>query len=309
MKAVIFDDYGGPEAMHYGDAPDPECGPGDVLVEVHAAGLNPLDWKMREGYVRAFYDLAFPHVGGRDFSGVVREVGADVTGVAAGDEVYGTGAPGRWGPQADLIATPAELVAAKPTSLSHVEAASLPICGLTTLTALELVAPVGSGQKILIHAGAGGVGSFAIQYAKNRGADVTTTTSAANTEYVRELGAATVIDYRTADFTALPPEFDIVFDTMGGAIHNQSFKVLKPGATIVCINADPIEGDPPRDDVEVKKSQVFYQTSLLDRLSAVMESGAVKPQVTATYPLADAINAYNASQTGHARGKTVLVVR
>ena len=309
MKAVVFERYGGPEVMAVRDLPDPEAGPDDVLVEVHAASVNPLDWKMREGVMRAMFDVPMPYIPGRDFSGVVRAVGANVGHVTPGDEVYGTADRMRQGAQAELLATPGNLVARKPPSLTHLEAASLAVTGLTALSALEVVAPVATGNKVLIHAGAGGVGCLAVQYAAHKGASVTSTASAANSDYVQGLGADMVIDYQTADFTGLPPEFDIVLDTMGGAVHRKSFEVLRPGGTLVYINAAPIEGDPPRADVEVKPTPVSYDTALLDRLTELIEQGAIKPQVGTVFPMVDAVAAYNQNQTGHARGKIVLEVR
>lgn len=309
MKAVVFERYGGPEVMAVRDIPDPEAGPDDVLVEVHAASVNPLDWKMREGVMRAMFEVPMPYVPGRDFSGVVHAVGANVTHIAPGDGVYGTADRMRQGTQAELLATPGNIVARKPPSLTHVEAASLAVTGVTMLSALEVVAPVAAGNKVLIHAGAGGVGCLAVQYAAHKGASVTSTASAANADYVQGLGAGMVIDYQTADFTGLPPQFDIVFDTMGGAVHRKSFEVLRPGGTLVYIHAAPIEGDPPRDDVEVKGTPVSYDTALLDCLTDLVEQGAIKPQVGTVFPLADAVTAYNQNQTGHAQGKIVLEVR
>ena len=309
MKAVVFERYGGPEVMSVRDIADPEPGPDDVLVDVHAASVNPLDWKMREGVMRAMFDVPMPYIPGRDFSGVVRTAGANVDHVAAGDAVYGTADRMRHGTQAELLVTPGSMVARKPPSLSHTEAASLAVTGLTALSSLEVVAPVEAGCKILIHAGAGGVGCLAIQYAAHKGASITSTASAANADYVQSLGAEMVIDYQTADFTGLPPEFDIVYDTMGGAVHRKSFEVLRPGGTLVYVNAAPIEGDPPRDDVEVKGTPVSYDTALLDRLTQLIEEGVIKPQVGTVFPLADAVAAYNQNQTGHARGKIVLEVR
>lgn len=309
MKAIAYDDYGGPEVLTFRDLPDPEPGDGDVLIEVHAASVNPLDWKIREGMMRQSLELPFPFSPGRDFSGVVRATGSNVSAFAPGDEVYGTAERGRQGTQAELLANSAGFVARNPPSLSHVEAASLPIAGLTALTALADVAPVEAGSNVLIHAGAGGVGSIGVQIAAHRGATVTATASAANAEFVRGLGAERVIDYRTEDVAAEPPEFDLVFDTMGGAVHTQSFAALKPGGILVYIHAAPIDGAPPRDDVEVRNSMVDYSTAQLDRMTALVEDGAISPWIREVFALENAVEAHRLCQTGHARGKIVVRVR
>lgn len=310
MKAIAFDDYGGPEVLIYRDLPDPQFGPGDVLVEVHAASVNPLDWKMRQGAMRQAVELPLPYVPGRDFSGVIRSVGADVTAFAPGDGVFGTAERQRQGALAELLPVRADFVGRKPASLSHVETASTGVCGLTVLAALETTAPVSAGEKVLIHAGAGGVGCLAVQYAAYRGAHVTSTASADNADFVRGLGAERMVDYRTEDFTQLGPEFDIVFDTMGGAVHRQSYAVLKPGGILVYIHAAPIPaGDPPRDDVEVRNSMVEYGTDRLHRLAELLDSGAIKPQVREVFPLDRAVEAHRLIGSGHARGKLVVQVR
>jgi NADPH:quinone reductase-like Zn-dependent oxidoreductase len=166
-----------------------------------------------------------------------------------------------------------------------------------------------AGEKVLIHAGAGGVGVIAVQLAKHLGAFVATTASESNTEYVQELGADTVIDYRTTDFAEALSDYDLVFDTMGGDIHVRSYAVLKPGGRMTCLTADPIPDEKPRDDVEVSKAPVAYDTASLEAISGLVDSGAIRPQVSAVLPFSEAVSAYDLSQTGHLRGKVVLRMR
>ena len=307
MKALMQDDYGGLNAMRIGNLPDPVPGPDDVLVEVHAAGINPIDWKVRAGALRARLELTFPDVLGRDLSGVIVAVGANVTDLKTGDAVFGVCPPNRWGSHAELIAVDASIVAIKPHEVSHVEAASIALVGITALTALEKTATIEPGMKVLIHAGAGGVGAFAIQYCKSRGAMVYATCSAGNSEFVRGLGADEAIDYTKGDFAAGLSDIDVVYDTMGGDIHVRSQAVLKPGGMLVCLNAAPVPADAPvRDDIEIETPLVTYLRADGERLAELIAERAVQPNVGTVFFFSDAIDAYRLSETGHARGKVVL---
>jgi NADPH:quinone reductase-like Zn-dependent oxidoreductase len=307
MKALMQDDYGGLDAMRIGDLPDPVPGPDDVLVEVHAAGINPIDWKVRAGALRARLELTFPDVLGRDLSGVIVAVGANVTDLKTGDALFGVCPPNRWGSHAELIAVDASIVAIKPHEVSHVEAASIALVGITALTALEKTATIEPGMKVLIHAGAGGVGAFAIQYCKSRGAMVYATCSAGNSEFVRGLGADEAIDYTKSDFAAGLSDIDVVYDTMGGDIHVRSQAVLKPGGMLVCLNAAPVPADAPaRDDIEIETPLVTYLRADGERLAELIAERAVQPNVGTVFFFSDAIDAYRLSETGHARGKVVL---
>jgi NADPH:quinone reductase-like Zn-dependent oxidoreductase len=307
MKAVLIQDYGGPEQLALGEVGEPESGPGDVVVDIAAASLNPIDWKMRAGEVRRFFELGFPHVPGRDFSGVVRAVGAEVEGFAVGDPVFGIAEVTRWGSHAQAIAVNAGLVAPKPEALSHEAAAALGIAATTVLTALEDTAPVGAGDRILIHAGAGGVGHLAVQYAKHKGAEVLTTARAVNHDFVRALGADEAIDYTTSDFTEAAADCDIVFDTMGGEVHRRSFDALKPGGLLVYITAAALPEAPGRPDVTVLNAQVRGDRAKLERIVALVAEGTFKPAVEQTYPLEDFAQAYARLETGHSRGKILFV--
>lgn len=309
MKAVWMRGFGGPETLEYGDAPDPAAGPGEILVEIHAASVNPADWKVREGLRKGDVHARFPHILGRDFSGVVRARGAGVCDFQPGDPVFAVNEQGREGAYAEAIAIPASLAARKPDFLSHAEAAALAITGLTALTALEDCARLRAGEVALIHAGAGGVGGFAVQYARHVGATVYATASAANHAYVQALGAHGVINYTKADFTRVVPPCDVIFDTIGGEVHARSFAALKPGGRLAHIAAAPPGFRPPRGDVSVIRPNVRRDRAHLERIVALAAAGAVRPPQIREMPLADAAAAQEMSKTGHVRGKIVLRMR
>ena len=237
MKAVLLTNHGGPEMLRYGDAPDPIAGPGEVVVDIHAASLNAADYKVRLG--GSGYNLRFPHILGRDFSGVVSAIGTGVTDLAVGDAVFGVTDQGIEGAYAEKIAIKAAIVAKKPDRLGHAEAAAMGLTSLTALWAIEDTANLKAGETILIQGGAGGVAGFAIQLAKHLGAKVITTASAANHDYVRRLGADQVIDYNVEDFSKLGADCDVVFDTVGGDVRAGSYTVLKPGGRLVWIAPAP----------------------------------------------------------------------
>lgn len=306
MRALVYDDYCDLSGMRLAEMPDPVPGPDDVLVEVHAAGINPIDWKVRAGHMRARFELDFPDVAGRDLSGVVVGVGGNVKDLKEGDAVFGTCPPNRWGSHAELIAIDAGVLGVKPPEISHIEAASISLVGLTSLTALEKTATIEEGMSVLIHAGAGGVGAFAIQYCKSRGGTVYATGSAANAGFLKRLGADHAIDYRKTDFRDSVPDLDIVYDTMGGETHLHSHDVLKPGGLLVCLNAAPIPDEKPRDDIRVEIPPVQYDRAGVERIAELIMTRAVQPSVGTVFFLSDAIDAYRLSETNHARGKIVL---
>ena len=304
-----MDDYGGPEVLHLRDVADPVAGAGEIVVDIHAASVNPVDWKVCAGYRRAALQLAFPHILGLDFSGVVREVGARVTGLAPGDAVCGVCEQGARGAYAEAIAVDEGNVAKKPPTLSHAEAAALALVGLTALTSLEDVAKLAAGETVLIHAAAGGVGGFAVQYARHAGARVYATASPRNHDYVRRLGADRVIDYTSEDFTQAVPPCDVVYDTVGGEVHGRSFSVLKSGGRLIHIAQPPDGFEAPRDDVEVLRPRVARDRKHLERINQLVAAGAIRPPEITRMPLAEAAAAHQLSKTGHVRGKIVLEVR
>jgi NADPH:quinone reductase-like Zn-dependent oxidoreductase len=306
VRAAWIESHGGAEVVRFGDVETPSPGPREVLVAVRAASVNPIDWKLRQGLLRDVFPLTLPIVLGRDFSGVVAASGGEVEGVHVGDEVFGLADMRRGGSHAEFVAADHRMVARKPRNLSHIEAASLPLVGLTALAALEEAARLHAGQRVLIHAGAGGVGGFAVQYAHHVGALVAATCGTENVDYVTGLGADRVIDYANEDFTALLSGLDLVFDTLGGDVHRRSFAVLRPGGTLVHINAAPVIGEAPRGDVVVKPVTVTGRRALLERIADLAEHTIVTPQVTHVLPLAEAGRGYELSRGGHVRGKIVL---
>jgi NADPH:quinone reductase-like Zn-dependent oxidoreductase len=308
MKAVLLINHGGPEMLRYGEAPDPIAGAGEVVVDIHAASVNAADYKVRLGGGR--YSLSrFPHILGRDFSGVVNTVGAGVTGFTVGDAVFGVTDQGIEGAYAEKIAIKAQIIAKKPDRLSHVEAAALGLTSLTALTAIEDTAHLKAGQTIMIQGGAGGVAGFAVQLCKYLGATVITTASASNHPYVRSLGADQVIDYNTQDFTAIGSICDVVFDTVGGNVRAGCYAVLKPGSKLVWI-APAQEGyRPSRTDVETLRPNVIRDRAHLERMLALFDADAVWPPTIVRYRLADAAEAHGVSEARHLQGKLVLEVR
>lgn len=307
MKAAFFRKHGGPEVMEYGDVPDPVAGPGEVLIDVHAASVNGADWKVRAGNYSQLTD--FPYIPGRDFSGVICAVGDGVDDLAVGDAVFGVCDVGQEAAYAEKIAMKAGLVAKKPDSLSHVDAAALALIGLTALVSVEDTLKLKSGETVLVQGGAGGVAGFAIQIAKHIGARVITTASAANHDYLRGLGADEIIDYNTQDFTEVVSDCDAVFDTVGGDVTPRSFKVLKPGGRAAFIASGSTPPESPRADVESLRPRVGRDRPHLERIVELFEAGAITvPEIT-RYPLSEAAEAHRISEGRHLRGKLVFEVR
>jgi len=307
MKAVYIERHGGPEELKYGDLPDPVAGPGEVVVDIHAASVNGADWKVRAG--GSYQPARFPHILGRDFSGVVSAVGEGVTEFRPGDPVFGVSEANRESCYAEKVAIRAAIVARKPDGLSHVEAAAVALVGLTAVVSIESTLQVKAGETILIQGGAGGVAAFAIQLAKHIGARVITTTSAGNLPYVRGLGADEVIDYTTQDFTQLVSGCDAVFETVGGDVALRSFSVLRPGGRAAFIASGPQAPASPRADVQSLRPSVARDRRHLERIAALVSAGTVKLPAITTFPLAEAAEAIKVSEGRHLRGKLVLVVR
>jgi NADPH:quinone reductase-like Zn-dependent oxidoreductase len=239
MKAFVVERYGDADTVRAGDMPDPKAGAHDVLVRIHAASVNPLDLKIRDGDLKAILPYRAPFVLGNDLAGTVVAVGARVTRFTVGDEVYAHPDQNRMGTFAELIAVRQDDVATKPATLTMAEAASIPLVGLTAWQALVERADLRPGQKVLIHAGAGGVGTIAIQLAKHLGASVATTASATKADLVKNLGADVVIDYRKQAFETILHDYDVVLDTIGGETLDKSLQVLKPGGTVISVAGPP----------------------------------------------------------------------
>jgi NADPH:quinone reductase-like Zn-dependent oxidoreductase len=305
MQAIRFHEYGPPDVLRLEDAPRPEPGEGDVLVRVRTAGVNPIDWKLRAGYLQAFMPVELPHTLGFDLAGTVEAVGAGVTGFAPGDDVFGRGAS----TYAEYAVAPATTLAPKPAAVSFDQAATLAVGGVTAWAGLFEAARLEPGQRLLVHGGAGGVGSFVVQLARWKGAHVTATASVANADFVRSLGADAVLDYAAVRFEDVVRDLDVVYDTVGGEITDRSWSVLRPGGILVAIAGMPDTETAQARGVRTSGTNAPAVTSpILRELAALAESGDLDPQVGRTFALADAARAHELSETGHGRGRIVLRV-
>jgi len=309
MKAAYIERFGGPEVLQYGDVPDPVAAPDEVVVDVHAASINAADWKFRSGEYTRHAQVKFPQIPGRDFSGVVSAVGSEVADLKVGDAVFGVLAAGKEGTYCEKIAIKAAIIAKKPEGLTHVDAAALALTGLTAINSVDDTLKLKSGETILIQGGAGGVAGFAIQFAKHIGARVITTTSAANRDYVRGLGADEIIDYQAEDFTKVVKNCDAVFDTVGGDVAEKSFAVLKPGGRAAFIASGAQPPKPSRSDVTALRPPVPRARAPLERIAQLFAAGAVKAPAVKLYRLSEAAAAHRLSESRHFRGKLVFQVR
>lgn len=298
MRAARVHAYGGPETMRLDEVPMPTPSAGERLVSLAAASVNPIDWKMRQGRLRSVFTLELPRTLGRDGAG---------TDVGSGERVMGLGAPGRDGTHAEFAVMPGNSSCVIPPEVSFEDAAALGVSGLSAWIALVENAQVAAGQRVLIHAGAGGVGCLALQIAALRGAEVWTTCSAKNADWCRTLGAYKTIDYQQTDFSATGQVFDAVLDTIGGPVHRRSADVLKPNGKLVWLNADPPHAV-TRKDVRVLPTDVRATQKRLLGLLNLVAQGRLKVPVEARFPLSRAADAYELSRTGHARGKILLTM-
>ncbi|MBM9465943.1 NADP-dependent oxidoreductase [Nakamurella leprariae] len=307
MRAVLMSGYGGTEVLQVAEVPDPIAGAGEVVVDIHAASVNAADAKVRAG-VTVYDDMSFPHILGRDFSGVVSTVG-DGADLRPGDEVFGVCLRGTDGGYAERIVIPAAIVARKPTGIDHTGAAALALAGVTAIYGLEDAGELHRGQHVLIQGGAGGVAGFAIQLAKFLGAEVTTTCSANNADYVTQLGADHVIDYHRTDFTTLGARFDLVYDTVGGEVQRRSATVVRPGGRLVYCAPGPEGRSPSRDDIGVIHPEVRRDRAHLDRVTELVTTGAVRLPTITSFPLDQVADAHRLSESRHLQGKLVLRMR
>ncbi|MFI5760453.1 NADP-dependent oxidoreductase [Streptomyces sp. NPDC051563] len=306
MRAVVVSQWGGPEVLTETELVRPEPGLGEILVRVHAAGVNPVDWKTRAS--GALIPWGPVPMVGWDVSGTVEAVGPGVTLYRAGDEVYGMPRfPEQAGGYAEYVTAPARHFARKPASLDHVQAAALPLAALTAWQALVDAAGVSAGQRVLVHAAAGGVGHLAVQIAKARGAYVIGTASAAKHGLLRELGADEVIDYRTTDFEEVVSGVDIVVDAVGGEYTARSLKVLKPGGHLITL---PGPDGIPADTAGVHAAWLLVEPDLggLREIAALADRGLLRPLVDTVLPLAEAAKAHEIGEQGRTTGKIVLTV-
>lgn len=307
MKAVQYHQFGDPDVLVYEDAPKPVPAEGEALVRVHAAGVNPADWKRRRGRTPPEHAI-FPMIPGWDMSGVIEEIHAPQSDLKVGDAVYGMirfPKPGLT--YAEYVAAPQEDLVLKPANLTHVEAAAVPLAALTVWQALFDVAGLQAGQRILIQAAAGGVGHLAVQIAKQHGAYVIGTASAYNTDFVLQLGADEVIDYNAAPLEETVQDVDVILDSLGGATLADSLRLLNPGGIAVSI----VEWNPPVElanqmGVRVQSHLVKLHQSQLAEITRLIEAGKLTPHVSTVLPLAQARQSHQMIEGKHTRGKIIL---
>jgi len=307
QTAVRIHAFGGRDQLVCEDAPIPRINPDDLLVRIHAASVNPVDWKVREGYLKDFIPHQLPLILGWDFAGEVVALGEQVTGWNIGDAVYARPDIGRDGTYADYIAVRASEVARKPQSLNWQQAAAVPLAALTAWQSLYEIAKLQEGERVLIHAGAGGVGSFAIQLAKLRGAYVYTTASSRNIELLKSLGADEVIDYTSRDFSQLR-DLDVVFDTLGGEVLEKSWQTLKRGGRLVSIISNPDAQIAEQHGVTPLFCFVQPNAAQLNELAALFDAEKLQVIIDSVFDLVDIAKAHERSETGRARGKIVVQV-
>jgi NADPH:quinone reductase-like Zn-dependent oxidoreductase len=304
MKAIRIHQYGGPEVLAQVEMQRPTPGHDEVLIKVHAASVNPVDWKLRAGYVKEVFPLSFPSTLGWDVSGTVEEAGGSVTQFKRGDEVY---ALVKGGGYAEYVVAKETVAAKKPRTLDHVHAAAVPVAGLTALQVFE-VAQLRAGQKVLIHAAAGGVGNFAVHLAKAKGAYVIGTASAKNHTFLSDLGVDKAVDYQKTRFEDTLRDVDLVLDTVGGETLERSFKVLKKGGILVSLVQPPSQESATKYGVRALFYGGHASSSDLAEIAKLIDDGKVKPVVETVLPIAEARRAHELSETRHVRGKIVLKV-
>jgi NADPH:quinone reductase-like Zn-dependent oxidoreductase len=303
MKAVRIHEYGGPEVLRLEDIPRPSPAVGEVLIRVRAVGVNPVDWKLRSGAARKHMDLAMPAILGGDIAGEVE--GDGVEGFKAGDAVYAM--IGLAGAYAQYVSIKASIVAPKPKTMNMVEAASVPLVALTAWQGLFEHGKLHHGQTVLVHAAAGGVGIFAVQFAKAGGARVIGTTSARNADFVKSLGADQTIDYKSVAFEKEVSGVDMVVDLLGGEIAERSIAVLKPGGVLIQISPSPAAAEKAKAaGVTAIPVRVHPDGGQLREIASLIDAHKVKTSIAATFPLAEAGRAHELSKEGHTRGKIVL---
>jgi NADPH:quinone reductase-like Zn-dependent oxidoreductase len=306
MKAVVIHEYGGPEVLKYEDIPRPEPKDDQLLVRVIAAGVNPVDGMIRSGMFKG--NRVFPIILGGDVAGVVERVGSKITKFKAGDPVFAYVSLNNSGGYAQYALVTEREAAAKPKSLTYVEAAAVPIVALTAWQALVDTAKLSAGQTVLIHGGSGGVGSFAIQIAKARGAKVIATASTANQDFLKQLGADVTIDYTKQKFEDVAKDVDVVLDSIGRDTLARSYGVVKKGGIIVSLVARPKESELEKHGIRGASLSVEPNSEELSEIGKLIDEKKIKVIVSQTFPLSEAMKAQEQVATGHTRGKIVLKI-
>jgi NADPH:quinone reductase-like Zn-dependent oxidoreductase len=305
MKAIMIHEFGGPEVLKYEDVQEPQPGPGEIRIKIIAAGVNPMDWKVRRGLVGL---LPLPMIMGLDVAGTVDMIGQGEIPFKPGDEVFAKVAIGKGGYAEYTLARSTEM-ARKPKSIGFVESAAIPTAGLAAWQSIFDLAGLERGQSILIHGAAGGVGTFAVQFAKWKGAYVIGTASEKNAEFLKSIGADEVIDYKNQRFEDIVSNVDVVLDTVGGDTFERSWGVLKSGGFLITTVANIPEGEPEKHGVRAKRVMTQSDGKELAQIAAIIDERKIKPLVTTVLSLADARKAHEMSESRHARGKIVLRVK
>jgi NADPH:quinone reductase-like Zn-dependent oxidoreductase len=308
MRAVQIHSYGGAEQLQLTNTKVPVPAEDEVLVKIHTAGVNPIDWKVREGYLAELLPHRLPLTLGWDFAGQVVSVGKNVKQWSVGDAVYSHPNLSKNGTYAEYITVSADEIAAKPKTLNWQESAAVPLVTLTAWQALNEIGKIKTGDRVLIHAGAGGVGNAAIQLAKQAGATVYTTSSSKNIDFLKSLGADEVIDYMQEDFSKLNG-LDLIFDTMGGDVLEKSWSTLKKGGNLVSIAEIPNDELAIKHDVKANFCFVQPNSGHLSEIASLIDSGSIKVEIDSVYQLDDVVKAHKKSESGHTRGKIVLQIR
>jgi NADPH:quinone reductase-like Zn-dependent oxidoreductase len=309
MKAIRIHNYGGPEVLQYEDAPRPKPQAGEVVVRVHAAGVNPIDWKVREGYMKDFWPHEFPLIPGWDLSGVVEEIGPGPAAAGRfkkGDEVYSVPDASRDGAYAEYIVVRESELALKPKSLHHVRAAAVPLAAVTAWQALFDAGQLKRGQRVLIHGGSGGVGHIAVQLAKWKGARVLATASTKNQELLRELGVDEPIDYTKQKFEDVARDVDLVLDLIGGETQERSWSVLKKGGVLLSLVQPPSVEKAKALGVRAAFVAGHPSGAQLAEIAKIIDAGQLAPVIDRILPLSEVRRAHELSKSGHTRGKIVL---
>lgn len=310
MKAAQISEYGDSSVIHIINTDKPTVGKGQVLVGVHASSINPFDTIVRSGYMKEMIPLSLPITLGGDISGVVVEIGEGVTDVEVGDKVFGQAnvVSGNSGAFAEFAVTSAEQIYYMPRNLDFNQAASLPLVGASALEALTEYIAIKPGQKIFINGGSGGIGSIAIQIAKNIGAFVATTATSEGLGIVKKLGADQIIDYKSQNFVEVLQDFDAIFDTVGGDGFNDSFSILNPGGVAVTMAAQPNEAKAKERGITAIAQMTSINKAVLKDLNQLVEHGIVKPQIDRVFPLSQIREAFEYKESGKVTGKIVISI-
>lgn len=332
MKAAYIRGYGGSDKVEIGDVDRPVASPGQVLIKMKAASVNPIDWKTVKGDLKALFKPPFPLLLGSDGAGIVEQVGTGVSRFKVGDEVFFRCHKTDTGTFAQYFAVSADLVALKPKNMSFEQAASIPLVGLTSTQSLDEKAGMVAGSKVLIHAGAGGVGTFAIQYAKAKGAYVATTASKKRNELLTQLGADEIIDYHSTNVEDVLQDYDIVLDTLGETVHGASYKTLKKGGVLVSVLGIPdneviadyganfivkfvaklhnrkMQKRAASYDAVYKHHLMYADGKQLADIAKLIEAGKIKAIIDSTFPLDQVAAAFERSMTGRVQGKIIITI-